>query len=117
MVRLDISSKLLYDGDERYQPDIYTLAVGNTSISLPWKSILYFAELENVIGTDQFIKVISEHNIEKFTWESLISYRINNRHVYYVIKENHLILVTYSEENPGRYILRLIGIWDLSRSL
>ena len=75
-----------------------------------------FNELENILEKSSIDKIIKECKFRKSS--SLGIYKNTyDLTIYYFIKDNYLVLVSYGEAQPTCYVTRIEGVWEIQNNV
>ncbi|WP_434778579.1 hypothetical protein [Neisseria sp. Ec49-e6-T10] len=113
MKNLNIGVKKLFEGIEevshktKYNIDCEGIVIG---ISDFYENNLRY--LEEKIGENEFAELISHESFVKETVLFDVYKSQQGLEVYFCIKDGYIILLSYGEFQPNRYMLFLESIWE-----
>lgn len=113
----DLEKKLhIYDG---FEPDDYSQQIAISeeypNLEFTFSEIVNqpFKNLQNILNSESFQQLSALQKIKNpnTEWEHFVGSEDLN--LYYFIRVNKLILVSFGEFQPARYKVHLEGIWQL----
>lgn len=114
---LDLRKKLhIYDG---FEPNDYSQTI---SLSDEYKSLIFtlaeiinqpFKNLQNILETESFQQLASLQKVKNqgTEWEHFVG--SEDLSLYYFIREEKLVLLSFGEFQPARYKVHLESIWRI----
>lgn len=114
----DLSKKLhIYDG---FEPDDYSqqisLLENNSDIKFTFSEVVNqpFKNLKEILNSESFQQLAELQKIKNpnTEWEHFVG--SEDLSLYYFIREDKLILVSFGEFQPARYKVHLEGIWQIN---
>lgn len=117
IISLNLNRKFcLYDGfepDDYYQefqlPDEYS----NLSFTLSEIITQPFKNLRNLVDAETYDQLAALQKLKNPNTEWEIFVGDNDLSLYYLIRENKLILISFGEFQPARYICYLESVWEI----
>jgi hypothetical protein len=111
MKKLNVTGKLLYDGEEMEMPSSFRISVALREIELTLSDIYgnSFENLAAIISDQDFKRIAETLTIDYF--DGITLYLVDGVQVYYAVKDEYFVIFTFGEIQPGRYKLYLESVW------